>query len=612
MLPRLFLTLPGASLFLALTISAVSSSAQVTFATHTYSGNNLWSQNEGRNGHVRADLNDDGREDFISENDGSFNSGCTGSFAVTLSRGDGSYAAPVCYTIPSGVALYFAVGDFQGGGYMDVAVTNDQGDLYIYQNEGTGTLSLLQSYQLEGEASGIVAADVNHDGWPDLVYDVANPSSDTQALYVLLGEGGGAFETAGAVPTTTFSMGGEPAGALAVGDFDGDSHADILVLGVSQVVNQILYGDGTGHFTPTSSFGPHQRYDPADPNSDGTESLIGVLPSATGFSNTLDLEYGHSDRVLTSQHITLKSCAVGGNPVLADFDGDGNNDIVVAEDSDCKGDGPYTLNFMKNTGDGSLTPTFAPEQVIYSTSDYIWGEYVMRASHSSKPDLTVFQSELVDGNQIVNPEQLVLVNTTTGGFPACTPSDGFATGIDVCSPTAVTGATSPVTFSFGGSNQTPARDMEIWVDGAKVNENLHHNYSYYSFANATVPLSSGTHTVTAISVGWDYSLKEMTFPLTVGSDSCPPPSEDGMNICSPIQDSTTTSPVLAYASGNSVGYGYIVRMEVWVDGVKQFSSFGSNTLKTYLKLSPGWHRFDYYVVSSEDLKWEETVYTNTQ
>jgi len=610
MLLRSFSTALGASLFLAFTASAIPSSAQVTFTTHTYTGNNLWSQNEGRNGHIHADLNDDGREDFISENDASFNSGCTGSFAVTLSNGDGSYAAPVCYTIPSGVALFFAVGDFQGGGYIDVAVTNDQGDLYIYQNEGTGALTLIQSYQLQGEASGLVAAEVNQGGWPDLVYDVANATSDTQTLYVMNGVGGGAFEPG---PSTTFSMGGEPAGGLAVGDFDGDGHGDILVLGVSQVVNQILYGDGTGDFTATPSFGPQQRYDPADPNSDGAESTIGVLPSATGFSNTLDLEYGHYNRVPTSQHIALKSCAVGGNPVFADFDGDGNNDIVVAEDSDCKGDGPYTLNFMKNIGNGSLTPTFAPEQVIYSTADYIWSESVMRASHSSKPDLTVFQSELVDGNQIVNPEQLVLVNTTAGGFPSCTPSDGFATGIDVCSPTSITGATSPVTFSFGGSSQAPARDMEIWVDGTKVNENLHNNYSYYSFGKATVSLSAGNHSVSAISVGWDDSLKIQTFPLTVGSDPCPPPSEDGINICSPINDSTTHSPVLVYAAGNSVGYGYIVRMEVWVDGVKQFTSYNSNTLQARLNLSPGWHRFDYYVVSSEQgIEWETTVYSNTQ
>jgi hypothetical protein len=68
----------------------------------------------------------------------------------------------------------------------------------------------------------------------------------------------------------------------------------------------------------------------------------------------------------------------------------------------------------------------------------------------------------------------------------------------------------------------------------------------------------------------------------------------------------------ALSNRRSVGYGCIVRMEIWVDGVKQFSSFGSNTLKTDLTLSPGWHRFGYYVVSSEGNKWQETIYSNTQ
>jgi hypothetical protein len=54
-----------------------------TFTT-IYSNNNLWSQSGGTNGHVQADLNGDGREDSISQIDGYFNGGCTGSFAIAL------------------------------------------------------------------------------------------------------------------------------------------------------------------------------------------------------------------------------------------------------------------------------------------------------------------------------------------------------------------------------------------------------------------------------------------------------------------------------------------------------------------------------------------------
>ncbi|HVT96978.1 MAG TPA: VCBS repeat-containing protein, partial [Acidobacteriaceae bacterium] len=541
MSPRLALLWAAVSVLLAF-----PASAQVTFSTTTYSSNNLWNQNGPPNTQLRVDLNGDGREDFVSQNTGSFNSGCTGSFAVALSTGDGAYAPPVCYTLPAGYAIDFATGDFYGVGTLDVAVSNETGDLYIYRNSGNGTLTLASSLALGAEAGGLVASDVNHDGHIDLVYDIGNQNTGGGGtLLTLLGNGDGTFS---AGPTTTFTMADEPAGSLSVGDFDGDGKGDIMVVGQTLYNATVLYGDNTGNFTPGPVLGGPilgvssaslTWYQGFDVNSDGIMDLIGspvtytfcgtgCYPTVTE-NNYLDLERGQYGRTLSSERIPLQHCPSSANPPqVADFDGDGNADIVLQEDADCKGSAPYTLDFMKGNGDG----TFQPEQVIYSTNDSIGNWHVLRASHSSKPDLTVWQYQDVN-NVITNPEALVLVNTTTGNFPACTPLDYRPAGISVCGPTSTVGVTSPVNFSFAGTNETPGRGMEIWVDGQKVAENLKQGYSYHDFIDASVPLGNGQHHVDVVSVGWDYSLLVDSFPLTVGDDQCPIPQGGGLNACSP-------------------------------------------------------------------------------
>jgi hypothetical protein len=63
--------------------------------------------------------------------------------------------------------------------------------------------------------------------------------------------------------------------------------------------------------------------------------------------------------------------------------------------------------------------------------------------------------------------------------------------------------------------------------------------------------------------------------------------------------------MLAWASGTVTGT--IVRMEVWVDGMKKYSTYGSNTLKTSIALPSGTHKFTYYIVNTAGQKWSQVV-----
>jgi hypothetical protein len=403
------------------------SGAQVSFSTTTYSGANLpWNYLLLPNGTVIADLNGDERDDFATS--GWCPNGTNGTFSVRLSTGDGAYGPPTCYTIPTAPlnAVYFAAGDFFGNGHTDVAVEDEKGNVSIWKNAtGDGTLTLASSMAAPSGESGMLAADVNHDGKVDLVFDRADATTGNGGiLNVFFGNGDGTFTAGPSTTVTTQTIGSNLFG----GDFDGDGKVDIAVLDSLGEKTEILYGDGTGKFIAgpnlqqiTSATGDITRtwYQPFDVNADGIMDLIGSPftqppscgtgcsgPTPTG-NNYLDIEFGHPDRTLTSQRVSLANCASSAHPPqVADFDGDGIPDIIVAE-APCQGGASEMLDFLKGNGNG----TFQSEQVIYTTNDLIPEWFVMKASASGKPGLAVYQYQDVN-RTVTNPEELIMVNTT--------------------------------------------------------------------------------------------------------------------------------------------------------------------------------------------------------
>jgi hypothetical protein len=338
-----------------------------------------------------------------------------------------------------------------------------------------------------------------------------------------------------------------------------------------------------------------------DLNGDGRSDLVGqpfdFSINGNIYYNKVRVLYGNANRTFTKREITTANCdAWGFPPAAADLNGDGINDIAAVEASDCHGTRPDTLNVLLGNGNG----TYQHEQEVYTGSGRatLSGTSVLRADRDSKPDLVLSE---VSGST----SNLLFQNTTIGDFPACNPPNRY-TGITLCAPTSTVVGSSPVQFSIGAANQTPGRKVEVWVDGRKMGEQRKGAFSYYSFLDATHELSHGNHTVTVLSAGWDNMLQEFTFPLTVGGTTCAPPWTPGVNVCSPLNHATVNSPVLGWASGTVTGT--VARMEVWVDGVKRYTTNGKNTLKTNITLGAGTHKFVYYIVNTAGHRWKQTVY----
>lgn len=550
---------------------------------------------------IHVDLNSDGEEDFIVFN------GCpSNAFGVVLSNGNGTYAPPACYSLPSGSPNYegIAIGDLNSDGNADLIVSNGTNTFYEYLGSSSGKLHLQTSFSVAQSPVSLVAADVNHDGKIDLVFGsyASSGGNTSNYLNVWFGNGNGGFTVGPSTPMTVN-------GGLFIGDFDGDGKADVLSrYNLYTSSYQVFYGDGAGHFQAATPFGDDVQYVPHDLNGDGRMDLVGspfdFSLNGNKYYPIVRAMYGNANRTFTTRNINLKNCTPWDQPVaVADFNGDGINDLVVTEAANCNGSAPDTVNVLLGNADG----TYQPEQVVYTgtSSELLSFPTVVRGNRDTKPDFVVFDLSSGSGAR----PGILFENTSSGDFPACDAPDHY-TGIAVCSPSSEVVAGSPVKFSIGASNQTPGRKVEVWIDGKKMGEQLKHAFSYYTFLDSSYSLSAGKHNVTIYSAGWDNLLESLSFPLTVGSSSCPPPSSPGVNVCSPINGSTVNSPVTAWASGSVTGT--IARMEVWVDGVKKDSTYHSNTLKTSIALAAGSHQFTYYIVNTAGQKWSQTVNATVQ
>ncbi len=237
------------------------------------------------------------------------------------------------------------VGDFNGDGIPDLATPDSAtGVVAIFLGKGDGTFQPAK-FASTGTGSmplALAAADFNADGKLDLAVALANQG----AVAILLGNGDGTFQPARFV-TTAGSALYHPI-ALAVADFNHDGRLDIATANNSLGAS-VLLGNGDGSFQPYKLLGSSQGptwIAAGDFNHDGDPDL-----AVTTSSNTVDISMGNGDG--TFQGYTSIATGGGSNPqsvAVADLDGDGNSDLVVA----CYG--ANAVGVLLGNGDGTFLP----------------------------------------------------------------------------------------------------------------------------------------------------------------------------------------------------------------------------------------------------------------
>jgi hypothetical protein len=211
-----------------------------------------------------ADFNSDGNPDLgVSYSSNPPVHGLT----ILLGNGDGTFRTSADLTNEGGGSIVAA--DFNGDGKADVAVAwNNSFDVLL--GNGDGTFQAPVNYLAAHGVGALAIGDINGDNKVDLVI-AATPGLGVTTGSIYLGNGDGTFQ-----PPMDYDPGTSVVWALAVGDFDGDQHADIAVADGASSYVYIVRGNGDGTFNPPSRYitgGVSEGLAIADFNGDGKPDL---------------------------------------------------------------------------------------------------------------------------------------------------------------------------------------------------------------------------------------------------------------------------------------------------------------------------------------------------
>ena len=392
----------------------------------------------GRNGvgqAAAADVNGDGKTDLIQQ----LVSSSGKAFAVTMNKGDGTFAEPVSY---DGSVSALAVVDVNADGKPDVVYgVGSKSAVAVALNKGDGTFAaVVESPTLE-VVIGLQAGDFNGDGKIDLAVNTQQATS-ADGFTIQLGNNDGTFAAPAAIAGASAASGQSTIGAA---DFDGDGNLDIAVLvGGGPCV---LHNRGGAQFDPpacskgSENVVQREALLIADMNGDGKPDLVEInfdVPKAVDvFLN----QAGAFPSVITSP-VPPGPIPYGGT--VGDFDGDGKIDVMTF------GEGDAQLVLKRGKGDGSFVDEF---QFFSAGAGGLGGAYILSGDFLGNGHLGVAVVDLTLGFDVIEASCRPKV------IPAVPPALGLPAKKSVCTRDKVQFAPAASVTLGGNSNGIVAADL---------------------------------------------------------------------------------------------------------------------------------------------------------
>jgi hypothetical protein len=439
-------------------------------------------------------------------------------------------------------------------------------------------------------APQVASVDLNHDGYADLL--VLQPNS--QGIGVKMNLKNKTFGS-----ETIYLAGSGPAG-FGVADFNGDGKLDIAVaLGSGKVA--VLHGNGNGTFQSPVLFsvnGAPNSIAVGDFNNDGKKD-IATLSAVTGKISIL---------TNTGTGFTLSSFTA---PTYFPTQYPGTKDYVWhLAAGDINADGATDLAYVDDCGTDQCGPVVLEDYYVLLKTSTGWNSKIV-GSGSGTRSLHV-QDVDNDGRGDVVAAYYgcyhepctgiqVLYSNANGSFTSVSAVSGYGDGgdtfdtvvadfnndgiLDIAAP--VSGGNDPVNFN--------PINPGFAVYTGKPGGRSFNNGKYFGVSTNDAPntIDAGFFTLSGdkdvvMNNGYTISSLSDFFNLTSRSaDPCPYPTAIGVKFCSPANGASTTTTVRFRASAHAATQP-ANRIELWVDGHKQFQTF-NDLLDHTLTLTVGTH-----------------------
>lgn len=217
-------------------------------------------------GVASADLNGDGIADLLAVDQNA------AQLYAYLGRGDGSVMnTQMLPTASGGAPLWIATGDVNGDKRMDAVVANlSTASLSVFLGKGDGTFLAAQQIPTIASPTDVEIADLDLDGKLDLA---VNGEGADKAVAVHLGDGLGGFRAA--VKYSYMDSSGQ---GLHIADLNADGWPELIAISAFVPPARVFLGAGNGTFLPERTFngGASNPFNvrAVDLNRDGRPDLV--------------------------------------------------------------------------------------------------------------------------------------------------------------------------------------------------------------------------------------------------------------------------------------------------------------------------------------------------